>query len=136
MPLGLLALLGCPTEPVLADRSSEDPAPASDTAVVETFAQPTSGDTGTQPDYSDLCATLPSGNVPFSAHPYYTGADFDFDAQGRIVSSDGGSLLAWDGDQGGAEVLAWNVGPDPRGIQVDHVGALLVSSYARGTVER
>lgn len=135
MAVPLLALLGCPTVPVLVRTGGGDGSPgAGDTAEVPevgTFA----ADTGVSADGNDACDALPDGPVPVSGFDHYTGADFDFDALGRLVSIDGDVLLAWDGE-GDAEVVVRDVGPDARGLQVDHDGAVLVASHGSGTVVR
>ncbi|MEZ4240695.1 MAG: SMP-30/gluconolactonase/LRE family protein [Myxococcota bacterium] len=132
----ILALAGCTPTPVLRGSSPEV---AVDDGVVlaggsgAVDSGPTSIGT-----YStdDGCSDLPSTAVSLPVQDYWTGADFDFDGLGRLVSIDGNLLLGWSGAESGVEILAYGVEVDTRSLQVDHDGGIVVSSYQAGTVVR
>lgn len=91
----------------------------------------TGGSTPTSPPTSD-CDNLPIGPVPISSFDITTTEDFDFDALGYLVYSDGGSFRAADA-YGGNELVAPGI-QDTRGIRILSDGNVIAAYITEGRV--
>jgi hypothetical protein len=137
----LLGLGGCTGYDVGVSEVAEDIGPRHDSqAPLPTGMTGDTAATVTPPDEPDCSAELTNfpavwapneGYGPF----FYTGVDFDFDIFGRLVTSVGHQLVAFD-SEGNANVINQILGDSPLGIRSTPTGDLLMAMPELGSVRR